>query len=91
MYITSKAQRAINNINAFLAKTEYPASKKISYESTKTSLRTYLAELNYLLYKEPRKKSHYVSCTEFVCKCSQDNLRIENIVSEVQRLLRGVS
>jgi hypothetical protein len=95
MYLSSKAQRAINKIQAFLAKTDYPKSKKISYETTKNSLRTYLSELTTLLYKEARKEdsrgSHYVSClrNENSCRCQHDNARIEAITTEVQRLLRG--
>jgi len=97
MYVSSKARRAINNINAFLAKTDYPASKRVSYETTKTSLRFYLNELTTLLYKECRREdskgSHYVSClqNQSGCRCTVDNLRIETIAQEVQHLLRGVN
>jgi len=97
MHVSSKARRAIANINTFLAKNDYPASKRISYETTKTSLRVYLGELTALLYKESRREdsrgSHYTSCRgdSSGCRCIADNHRIEAIFQEVQHLLRGVS
>lgn len=97
MHVSSKARRAISNINAFLSKTDYLPSRRVSYETTKTSLRVYLLELNTLLFKENRREdsrgSHYVSCAPGAtnCRCFVDNSRIEAIVVEVQRLLRGVS
>jgi hypothetical protein len=103
MHVSSKARRAISNINAFLSKTELPQGgargglRRVSYETTKTSLQIYLGELNTLLYKENRREdsrgSHYVSCSPGAtnCRCFVDNSRIEAIASEVQRLLRGVS
>lgn len=97
MHISSKARRAINNIDTFCARSDYPQHKKISYETTKTSLRYFRGELESLINREPRKEnfkgSHYISCDDLNnpgCKCQNDNRRIEEICSDVQRLLRGM-
>jgi len=99
MHVTSKARRAIGNINSFLSRSDYPPARRmshVSYETTKTSLRTYLSQLTSLVDGEARREdsrgSHYVSCRgESGCRCAGDNQRIENICQEVQHLLRGVS
>jgi hypothetical protein len=97
MHVSSKARRAIANINNFLPRNDYRPAQRMSYETTKASLRIHLSELTSLLYKESRREdsrgSHYVSCRETGsgCRCSADNQRIETICQEVQYLLRGVS
>lgn len=97
MHITSKARRAISNIDSFLCRSDYPDSKKISYETTKSSLRYHRSILEGLLSKGSRKEnfkgSHYFYCTDVNnpnCLCSIDNAKINEHVQDVQRLLRGM-
>lgn len=95
MHITTKVNRAYEKINAFLIRTDYPESKKISYECTKTSLRYHMGVLQGLMAKGSRKEnyngSHYYSCTSTVqnnCECYRDNLLILDQINSINRLLR---
>jgi len=96
MHVTTKARRALDQINIFLARKDYPASKKISYECTKTSLQYHQSGLIALLSRGVRKEnyrgSHYMQCTSVNggCPCESDNARILEHVSDVNRLLRGM-
>jgi hypothetical protein len=96
MHVSTRARRALDQINIFLARRDYPETKKISFECTKKSLRYHPSQLLALLSKGVRKEnyrgSHYMQCTQFNggCPCESDNARILEHVSDVNRLLRGM-
>jgi hypothetical protein len=95
MHLTTKAYRALDQINMFLARS-YPEAKKISYESTKSSLRYHQSVIQSLVSKGVRKEnfrgSHYMQCTNFKggCECERDNAQILDHISSVNRLIRGM-
>lgn len=97
MHISSKVNRAYEKINTFLARTDYPESKKISYECTKQSLQYHLGMLQSLMSKGARREnykgSHYMHCTATTngsCECERDNARILDHINDVNRLLRNM-
>ena len=95
MHISTKAYRALDQINLFLARS-YTEAKKISYESTKSSLRYHQSIIQSLLNKGVRKEnfrgSHYIQCqnTKGGCECERDNAQILDHISSVNRLMRGM-
>ena len=96
MHISSKVQRSLDKINVFLARTDYPESKRISYECTKNSLRYHQGVLQMLISKGTRREnykgSHYMHCTSQnnSCECERDNAQILDHINDVNRLLRNM-
>lgn len=98
MHITSKINRCLSKIEAFMSRRDYSANDAPVYESTRNSLTYLRSQLYAYMNKEGREEnvngSHYRSC-QFktktgYCQCQADNAAICVLIDDCNRLMRGM-